>query len=136
MLVLVADDSGVIRSVIKRALTELGVTNVDEAIDGKEAIDRITENRYDLIVTDWNMPQFTGLDVIKAARQNGHKCPIILQTTEADRTKVMHAIAAGVNDYVLKPFTREEIRDKLERHVLIARENMAALAASSMASAE
>lgn len=126
MLVLVADDSGVVRSVIKRALTELGVTKIDEASDGKEAIDLVTENRYDLIVTDWNMPQFTGLEVIKTARQSGHTCPIILQTTEADRTKVMHAIAAGINDYVLKPFTREEIRDKLERHVIVARESIAA----------
>ena len=122
MIALIADDSGVIRSVVKRALANLGVEVLHEAADGREAILFLLETSYDVIVTDWNMPFNTGLDVIKAARAAGQKCPIIMQTTEADRSKVMLAIAAGVNDYILKPFTREDIQLKLERHVATARE--------------
>ena len=125
MLALIADDSGVIRSVMKRAFVELGIETIDEATDGREAIFRVENDRYDLIVTDWNMPFNSGLDVIKAAREAGQTCPIIMQTAEADRSKVMHAIAAGVSDYILKPFTKDEIRQKLERHVAAALENLA-----------
>ncbi len=121
MLALIADDSGVIRSVLKRALAELGVEGFDEAVDGREAILKVQKSRHDLILTDWNMPFNSGLDVIKVAREVGRTCPIVVQTTEVDRTKLMYAIAAGVNDYILKPFTKDEIRDKLERHVAVAR---------------
>jgi two-component system chemotaxis response regulator CheY len=123
MLALIADDSGVIRSVVKRAFAELGVEEIDEAIDGRQAIEMVEDRPYDLIVTDWNMPFNTGLDVIKAARAAGQTCPIVMQTTESDRSKVMSAIAAGVNDYILKPFNKEDIREKLERHVAAGREN-------------
>lgn len=122
MLALVADDSGVIRSVVKRALSQLGVEVIHEAVDGLEAIKCVEVTLYDIIVTDWNMPHSSGLEVIKAARAAGQKCPIVMQTTEADRSKVMLAIAAGVNDYVLKPFNREDIQFKLERHVAAARQ--------------
>ncbi len=117
MIALIADDSGVIRTVIKRALNLLGVKETHEAVDGREAIQMIEETAYDLIVTDWNMPHKSGLDVIKAARAAGFVCPIIMQTTDSDRSKVMFAIAAGVNDYILKPFDTDEIQFKLERHV-------------------
>ncbi len=117
MIALIADDSGVIRTVIKRALNLLGVTETHEAADGRQAIQMIEETSYDLIVTDWNMPHKSGLDVIKAARAAGFACPIIMQTTDSDRSKVMFAIAAGVNDYILKPFDSDEMKFKLERHV-------------------
>ena len=117
MRALVADDSGVIRSIVKRAFSELGFDEIDEAHDGRDAIIFVQKQSYDLIVTDWNMPFHTGLDVIKAARAAGHKCPIIMQTTESDKSNVMQAIAAGVNDYVLKPFNKDTLLSKLERHV-------------------
>lgn len=118
MRALVADDSGVIRAIVKRALADLGITDVMEAPDGKVAIEIIGHCSFQLIVTDWNMPFNTGLDVIKAARAAGQTCPIIMQTTESDKSNVMQAIAAGVNDYVLKPFNKEQMRDKLEKHVM------------------
>lgn len=115
---LIADDSGVIRSIAKRALTELGFEVIHEAVDGKDGIEMVNRFTYDMIVTDWNMPHFTGLDVIKAARAAGQTCPIVMQTTEPDKAKVMEAIAAGVNDYVLKPFNKEQLFQKLEKHVV------------------
>lgn len=121
MRALVADDSGVIRSIVKRALSELGFDEIDEAADGRDAILFMEKQSYDLIITDWNMPFHTGLDVIKAARAGGHKCPIVMQTTESDKSYVMEAIVAGVNDYVLKPFNKDTLVEKLERHVKFAR---------------
>ncbi|MCA9194087.1 MAG: response regulator [Planctomycetales bacterium] len=115
--VLVADDSGVVRSVVKRALLDLGIESIDEANNGRDAIEFIANNSYDLIVTDWNMPEYTGLDVVRAARAAGQHCPIIMQTTVSDRGNVMLAIQAGVNDYVLKPFSKEEISEKMEQYV-------------------
>jgi two-component system, chemotaxis family, chemotaxis protein CheY len=126
MKVLVADDSGVIRCVIKRALFELGVEDIDEAANGSEGICLIKNERYDLIVTDWNMPCFTGLDLIKAARAEGLKCPIIMQTTESQKPLVLQAIAAGCNDYIVKPFTKEYMVERLERFVVSVRQKLLA----------
>lgn len=117
MRALVADDSGVIRSIANRALSELGFDEIDEASDGRDAILFVENQTYDLIITDWNMPFHSGLDVIKASRAAGQKCPIVMQTTESDRSYVMQAILAGVNDYVLKPFNKDTLVEKLERHV-------------------
>ncbi len=125
MKVLVADDSGVIRCVIKRALYELGVEDIDEAANGSEGICLIKHEKYDLIVTDWNMPPLSGLDLVKAARAEGQKCPIVMQTTEAQKPQVLAAIAAGVNDYVLKPFTKEAILTRLDRFVSAIRAKQA-----------
>lgn len=125
MKVLVADDSGVIRCVIKRALYELGVEDIDEAANGSEGICLIKHEKYDLIVTDWNMPPLSGLDLVKAARAEGQKCPIVMQTTEAQKPQVLTAIAAGVNDYVLKPFTKEAILMRLDRFVSAIRAKQA-----------
>lgn len=121
MKVLVADDSGVIRCVIKRALYELGVEEIDEAANGSEAICLVKNEQYDLIITDWNMPHHNGIELVKAARGEGQSCPIIMQTTESQKPLVLQAIAAGVNDYVLKPFTKEYMLQRLERFVVSIR---------------
>ncbi|MEM9369424.1 MAG: response regulator [Planctomycetota bacterium] len=117
MRALVVDDSGVIRSILIRALKELGVDDLVEAADGREAIKLLDGGHFDIIVTDWNMPHNNGLDVIKAARAAGYECPIIMQTTESEKSYVMQAIAAGVNDYILKPFNKDQLVQKMERHV-------------------
>ena len=129
MKVLVADDSGVIRCVIKRALYELGVDDIDEAANGSEGICLIKNERYDLIITDWNMPHHSGIELVKAARAEGLSCPIIMQTTESQKPLVLQAIAAGVNDYVLKPFTKECMIERLERFVVSVRAKLAAAGA-------
>ncbi len=115
MYALVADDSGVIRTLVKQALVELGASKIDEAVDGREAIEQIGQHTYDFVVTDLNMPYYSGLDVVKAVRITGNTCPVVMQTTEADKNRVLQAIAAGVNDYVLKPFTKESMIQRLER---------------------
>ena len=115
MYALVADDSGVIRTLVKQALVELGASKIDEAEDGQVAIEQIQLHTYDFVVTDLNMPHYSGLDVVKAIRDSGNSCPIVMQTTEADKSHVLQAIAAGVNDYVLKPFTKESLIQRLER---------------------
>lgn len=117
MDVLVVDDHNVIRSIVKKAFALLDIKRVDEACDGVEAIEMIQCKRYDLIVVDWNMPEMEGVDVVRQARKLGITCPIIMQTTENSKTKVMEALRAGVNDYLLKPFSKEDVKDKIEKHL-------------------
>jgi len=115
--VLVADDSGVMRKIIIRALNSLGVKNVVEAADGQEAVDKFPESEADLVLTDWNMPGKNGLEVIQAIRATGSTVPIIMITTESEKRRVMDAIAAGVTDYLVKPFEADALRAKIEKHV-------------------
>ncbi|MFO0941348.1 MAG: response regulator [Pirellulales bacterium] len=123
MKALVADDSGVVRCVIKRALNELGVDDIDEAANGSEGVCLIKHEKYDLIVTDWNMPPLSGLDLVRAVRAEGQNCPIVMQTTEASKPQVLLAIAAGVNDYIIKPFAKEAMIQRLERIITKVRES-------------
>ncbi len=117
MYALVADDSGVIRTLIKQVLVELGATKVDEATDGEMALELIGTNTYEFVVTDWNMQAGSGLEVVQAIRAAGNACPVVVQTAEASKDCVLQAINAGVNDYILKPFTKELLIERLERLV-------------------
>lgn len=117
MNVLVADDSGVIRKIIVRALNSLGVKDVVEAADGEEAIAKFGGASFDLVLTDWNMPGKSGLDVLKAIRATGSKVPVIMVTTEAEKSRVMEAIQAGVNDYLTKPFEAADLQAKIDKFV-------------------
>jgi two-component system chemotaxis response regulator CheY len=110
MHVLVADDSGVIRKIIVRALNSLGVKDVVEAADGDEAIAKFGSASFDLVLTDWNMPGKSGLDVLKAI-------PVIMVTTEAEKSRVMEAIQAGVSDYLTKPFEAADLQAKIDKFV-------------------
>ncbi|MCA9194088.1 MAG: response regulator [Planctomycetales bacterium] len=118
MNTLVVDDSNVVRLVIRRALAQLGLENVDEAGDGKQAIELVESTHYHLVVVDWNMPEVNGIDVIRKIREMGNTCPIVMQTTNATKSDVMEALRAGATDYILKPFTTEEMVDKLDDHML------------------
>jgi two-component system, chemotaxis family, chemotaxis protein CheY len=117
MKVLVADDSGIMRKIIIRSLNSVGVTDIVEAADGQEAIDAYQTTPVDLILTDWNMPNKTGLDVAKEIRALGSTVPIIMITTEAQKGQVIAAIQAGVNDYLTKPFEADDLRAKLDKFV-------------------
>lgn len=117
MKILVADDLGVIRSIIRKAMLTHGVESVDEARDGAEAWEMIQTTEYHLIIVDWVMPKMDGLAVVKKTRELGVKCPIIMQTTNNTKTNVMEAIKAGVNDYILKPFNTEDVHVKIEKYV-------------------
>lgn len=114
--VLVADDSSTMRKIILRSLNAVGVTEITEAGDGEEAIKLFGEGQFDLVLTDWNMPGKSGLEVIQSIRTVNKTIPIVMITTEAEKTRVLEAIQAGVSDYLVKPFTAEDLRGKLEKH--------------------
>lgn len=116
MRVLVADDSSTMRKIILRSLAAVGVPEATEAADGTEAVSLFKPGEFDLVLTDWNMPGKSGLEVIQEIRAQDAKVPIIMVTTEAEKTRVVQAIQAGVSDYLVKPFTADTLREKLEKH--------------------
>lgn len=119
MKVLVADDSGIMRKIIIRSLNSVGVTDVVEAADGADAITAFKANPIDLILTDWNMPNVSGLELVQQIRSMGSNVPIIMVTTEAQKGQVIAAIEAGVNDYLTKPFESDDLRAKLDKFVSV-----------------
>ncbi|TWU40146.1 hypothetical protein Q31b_34910 [Novipirellula aureliae] len=116
MKVLLVDDSGVMRKIIARSLHSLWINEVIEAGDGAEALQLFGDgDGFDLVITDWNMPNMNGLELVHAIRAAGHKLPIIMITTETEKTQVIKAIQAGVNDYLTKPFDQDMLQLKLTR---------------------
>ena len=114
--VLVADDSSTMRKIILRSLNAVGVPSAIEAADGQEAINLFKPGDFDLVLTDWNMPNKNGLEVIQEIRKIDKDVTIIMVTTEAEKSRVLEAIQAGVSDYLVKPFTADMLREKLEKH--------------------
>lgn len=117
--VLVADDSGVMRKVICRSLLACNLPDVVEAADGAEAIKLFQSDTFDLVITDWNMPNQTGLEVIQEIRASGSQVPIIMVTTESEKKAVLQAIQAGVSDYLTKPFEVEDLAKKIDKFVCV-----------------
>lgn len=113
--VLVADDSSTMRKIILRSLQAVGVPSAIEAADGEEAVKMFQQGGVDLVLTDWNMPKRSGLDLVRDIRALGSRVPIVMVTTEAEKSHVLEAIQAGISDYLVKPFTREALQQKLER---------------------
>lgn len=114
--VLVVDDSGVMRKIIIRSLSAVGFNDVVEAADGVEGFKAFQENEFGLVLTDWNMPNRSGIELTRDIRATGSTVPIFMITTEGERSRVVEAIQAGVNDYLLKPFTPEQVREKLDKY--------------------
>ncbi len=114
--VLVADDSSTMRKIILRSLQAVGVNEITEAADGAEAVSLFKPGEFEMVLTDWNMPGKTGLEVVEEIRGQDKDVPIIMVTTEAEKGRVMQAIQAGVSDYLVKPFTADTLREKLEKH--------------------
>lgn len=114
--VLVADDSTTMRKIILRTLAAIGLVNAVEAGDGEEAAALFGQEPFDLVLTDWNMPNKTGLELAREIRKSDAHVPIIMVTTEAEKSRVLEAIQAGVSDYLVKPFTAETLREKLQKH--------------------
>ncbi|HOE66786.1 MAG TPA: response regulator [Candidatus Hydrogenedentes bacterium] len=113
MKALVVDDSVVMRRVLIGALSRAGITEVAEAADGCEAVKAVAEAEYDLVLMDWNMPNMLGIDAVREMRAQGKKVPIIMVTTEAEKSRVIEAIKAGANNYIIKPFDSKGIVDKI-----------------------
>jgi two-component system, chemotaxis family, chemotaxis protein CheY len=114
---LIVDDSKAIRMILGRILRELGY-EVCEAVDGKDALKVIESEKaaVDLVLADWNMPEMNGLDLVKHLRQNPEltSLKVIMVTTETEVDYIVSALEAGANEYVMKPFTKDIIRGKLE----------------------
>lgn len=114
MRVLVVDDSAVMRKVLIGALSRAELTEIDQACDGEEAVKAADSNEYGLILMDWNMPGMLGIDAVRALRAKGHVMPIIMVTTEAEKSRIIDAIKAGANNYVIKPFEPSTIVTKIQ----------------------
>lgn len=119
MRVLLVDDQLSMRNLIRYSLQQIGFRNIAEAKNGQEALDALLVNRYDLIVSDWNMDVVDGLELLKAVRSNPltQKTPFIMSTANKDREKVAQAVQAGVNNYIVKPFNVDTLRKKIEQVV-------------------
>lgn len=117
MRVLVIDDFATMRKIEKNILGQLGIKNVDEADDGSTALPKLKANQYDVVLLDWNMPNMTGLELLKAMRAEEalKHVPVIMVTAEALKDNVVAAAQAGVNDYVVKPFNAATLEEKLRK---------------------
>jgi two-component system chemotaxis response regulator CheY len=116
MRVLVVDDSSTMRRIIVNTLKKLGHEDTVEAGDGKEALRALQSAAPDVIVTDWNMPEMSGPQFVEAVRAQPAfaKTPVLMVTTQAAKEDVMIALQAGVNDYLIKPFTPDALKEKIQ----------------------
>lgn len=117
MKILIVDDFSTMRRIIKNLLRDLGFTNTVEAEDGQSALPILKAGSIDFLITDWNMPGMTGIDLLKAVREdpNVAQTPVLMVTAEAKREQIIAAAQAGVNGYVVKPFTAAVLKEKIDK---------------------
>jgi two-component system chemotaxis response regulator CheY len=116
MKVLIVDDSKAMRTILKKILESVGAI-VEEAGNGQEGLEKLKlVTQLDIVLVDWNMPGMSGLDFVCAVRANPHyrKLPLMMVTAETERSQMGKALAEGANEYVMKPFTKEVIQEKLK----------------------
>jgi two-component system chemotaxis response regulator CheY len=115
--VLLVDDLANVRRVVKGILKQIGFTEITEADDGSTALAELKKRKVDLIISDWNMPKVSGLELLKAVRsdESMKDTPFLMVTVEALKDNVLEAVQAGVTNYIVKPFTAEDIKEKLEQ---------------------
>ncbi len=117
MKILIVDDFSTMRRIIKNLLRDLGFTNTSEADDGTTALPMLQSGSFDFLVTDWNMPGMSGIDLLRAVRADDRlkHLPVLMVTAEAKRDQIIEAAQAGVNGYVVKPFTAQALKEKIEK---------------------
>ena len=117
MKILIVDDFSTMRRIIKNLLRDLGFTNTSEADDGLTALPMLQSGAFDFLVTDWNMPGMSGIDLLRQVRQDERlkSLPVLMGTAEAKREQIIEAAQAGVNGYVVKPFTAQALKEKIEK---------------------
>ncbi|UCE71918.1 MAG: chemotaxis response regulator CheY [Nitrospiraceae bacterium] len=117
MKVLVVDDFSTMRRIVKNLLKQIGFTSIEEAEDGEDAYAKLKDGGFGFVVSDWNMPNLDGLGLLKKVRGDAElkELPILMVTAEAEKEKVITAIQAGVNNYVVKPFTGELLKEKIDK---------------------
>jgi two-component system chemotaxis response regulator CheY len=114
---LVVDDFSTMRRIVKNLLNDLGYANVTEADDGVTALPLLKAGQFDFLITDWNMPGMPGLELLKQVRADERlaKMPVLMLTAEAKREQIVEAAQAGVNGYVIKPFTAATLKEKIDK---------------------
>ncbi len=117
MKILVVDDFSTMRRIIKNLLRDLGFTNVQEADDGSTALPMLQNGDFDFVVTDWNMPGMQGIDLLREIRKDDElkHMPVMMVTAEAKKEQIVAAAQAGVNGYIVKPFTAATLKGKLDK---------------------
>jgi len=117
MKILIVDDFSTMRRIIKNLLQDLGFTNTQEADDGNTALPMLKSGDFDFLVSDWNMPGMTGIDLLRAVRADPNlaSLPVLMVTAESKREQIIEAAQAGVNGYVVKPFTAATLKEKIEK---------------------
>lgn len=117
MKILVVDDFATMRKIVRNILKQIGFTNIVEADDGANALSVIKQEKIDFVVTDWNMPNMTGLELLKNIRatETAKDLPVLMVTAEGLAENVVDAVKAGVDNYIVKPFTAETVQEKIEQ---------------------
>lgn len=117
MRILIVDDFSTMRRIIKNLLRDLGFTNTTEADDGSTALPMLKNGKFDFVITDWNMPNMQGIDLLRAIRADPDlkTLPVLMVTAEAKREQIIEAAEAGVNGYIVKPFTAETLQEKINK---------------------
>ncbi len=124
--ILVVDDFATMRQIVRKSLGELGFHNVQEAVDGVDALAKLEKDQFGFIISDWNMPNMMGLDLLKAVRASDRfkGIPFLMVTAEAKKDNVLEAARAGVSQYIVKPFTVASLEEKI--NAIFARRNASA----------
>jgi two-component system chemotaxis response regulator CheY len=117
MKILVVDDMSTMRRIVKNILKQLGFSNMDEAENGQEALTKLRGDTFGFVVSDWNMPVMPGIEMLRAIRADEKlkHIPVLMVTAEAQKENLIEAIQAGVNNYVVKPFTAETMQEKINK---------------------
>jgi len=117
MKILVVDDFSTMRRIVKNLLRQNGYANIEEAEDGAQAFSKLKNGGFQFVISDWNMPNMDGLELLKKVRSDPElkDLPILMVTAEAEKEKVVTAIQAGVNNYIVKPFTGEVLKEKMDK---------------------
>jgi two-component system chemotaxis response regulator CheY len=117
MRILIVDDFSTMRRIIKNLLRELGFNNTIEADDGQTALPKLRTGGIDFLITDWNMPGMSGIDLLRTIRADNNlkSLPVLMVTAEAKREQIVEAAQAGVNGYVIKPFTAATLEEKINK---------------------
>lgn len=117
MKILVVDDMATMRRIVKNILKQLGFADVEEAENGQEALQKLRDGTFGFVVSDWNMPVMTGIDMLRAIRADEKlkSIPVLMVTAEAQQSNLVEAVQAGVSNYIVKPFTAETMQEKLAK---------------------
>jgi two-component system chemotaxis response regulator CheY len=117
MKILVVDDMTTMRRIVKNILKQLGFANIEEAENGQEALQKLRTEPFGFVVSDWNMPVMTGIDMLRAIRADEKlkALPVLMVTAEAQQANLVEAIQAGVSNYIVKPFTAETLQEKMSK---------------------